>query len=473
MIVLASIFWDFNLPNATTWFFFSGLLAMGFFFKFSRLFCMRNLDVAALFLLVPGLLLLQEARSQPTPAEKEQVLTVTSVVAACSTQIGSPPLTGLGNLARLNRLGPSWTSARLRWYGYLWLLCGSGAFFFRCLLDLALVQRPALAPNLNFGGLAWLAGAMFVCLATVAYRLPEGSAQKAAKDSVQQPPTRGSKVLELAQRPFEETFLLQRTLAVVCHFLVALGLIVVGVRHFQDPAAGMAAAAFYLLLPYTGFYVGQVVHVWPMAVVIWAVVAYPWPLLAGALLGLAAGTIYFPALILPVWISFYWRRGLGRFLFAALFTAALCLVMAWLGDEDPANTVREALNWSAWQPWKVPTTEGFWTGVHWAYRIPVFIAYCAFLLTTFCWPAPKNLAHLLALSAAILIGLQFWYADQGGIFVLWYLPLLLLLTFRPNLSDHRATPLDQDWLTRIIQFLGRLLGRLLGRQPSSPEPVRR
>src|SRR5207249_1552206 len=83
-----------------------------------------------------------------------------------------------------------------------------------------------------------------------------------------------------------------------------------------------------------------------------------------------------------------------------------------------------------------------WTGVQWAYRIPVFIAYAFFVLATAFWPAPKNLAHLLALLAAVLIGLQLWYADHGGIYVLWYLPLLLLLLFRPNLSDRRPPPLE-------------------------------
>ena len=38
-------FLDFNLPNATTWFFFSFLLAMALFFKYSRLLSVRNVDV--------------------------------------------------------------------------------------------------------------------------------------------------------------------------------------------------------------------------------------------------------------------------------------------------------------------------------------------------------------------------------------------------------------------------------------------
>ena len=53
-----SIFLDVNLPNAATWFYFSLLLAVALFFKFSRLLSMRNLDLALIFLPVPGLLLL-------------------------------------------------------------------------------------------------------------------------------------------------------------------------------------------------------------------------------------------------------------------------------------------------------------------------------------------------------------------------------------------------------------------------------
>jgi hypothetical protein len=99
--------------------------------------------------------------------------------------------------------------------------------------------------------------------------------------------------------------------------------------------------------------------------------------------------------------------------------------------------------------------------------MPVFLAYLAFVVTTFFWPAPKNLAHVLALSAAVLIGIQFWFADRGGVYVLWYLPLLLLLVFRPNLTDCRPGPPGDDWLART----GRALGRALRRLFRAPEPA--
>jgi hypothetical protein len=382
-------------------------------------------------------------------------------------------MSGVSALARTTELPPPRTS----WFGYLWLLGGSAYLLLRCLIDLALTRRPALAPNLSFGGMAWLAGAMFICLVAVAFRntdrAPPPAPVAQVKTAPQDDPGKVGKesvALDLAQRPLENWVL--RALAVACHVAVALGLIVMGRWHFQDAASGMAAATFYLLLPYTGQYVGQVHHVWPMALIVWALVLYRYPTFSGMLLGLAAGTIYFPALLLPLWLSFYRGRGSWRFLATFLLTAgaALGVIAAVLYyNGDLAQRFSEALGLSDWQSWKVPTAEGFWTGVHWAYRIPVFIAYLAFVLALAFWPSPKNLAHLIALSAAVFIGIQFWYADQGGVYVLWYLPLYLLMMFRPNLAERFPLPIqrDTDWLYRC----GRALGRLALWVMKPPEPA--
>src|SRR3989442_8743267 len=97
-----SIFLDFNLPNPATWFYFSLLLAVALFFKFSRLLSVRNLDLVLVFLPGPGLLLLLE----------------------------SPPG---------NRLG------------FGWLLVVSLLLLVRCLFDLMLERPPALSPHLSPG----------------------------------------------------------------------------------------------------------------------------------------------------------------------------------------------------------------------------------------------------------------------------------------------------------------------------------
>jgi hypothetical protein len=425
---------EFTLPNATTWSCFSALLAVALFFKFSRLLSMRNWDVVALFLLVPGLLLLRQNGWEPI--------------------------------------------------GYVWLFAGSVYFLARCLMDLTLVQRPALAPNLNFGGLAWMAGTLFICLVAVAVnRDPDRKADHTGKDPLltQEAEKQATKVVEQQAQAnnvptFDTRLWVGRSLAILCHLAICAGLIVVGRRHFQDLHAGMAAATFYLLLPYTALHVEEWHHVWPMAVVVWAVAAYRKPTLAGLLLGLAAGTVYFPLLILPVWWSFYRGRGAGRFVGAFLLTFGLCLsataLILWY-DNALANSIQSLRTLPDWQPWLPPAagTKGFWTGMEWAgaYRMPVFAVCMILTVASAFWPSPKNLAHVLALSAAALVGVQFWYADQGGVYVLWYLPLLLLLVFRPNLSDRRPLPInaDTDWLFRVGRLMLRGAARVV-RLPETP-----
>jgi len=54
------------------------------------------------------------------------------------------------------------------------------------------------------------------------------------------------------------------------------------------------------------------------------------------------------------------------------------------------------------------------------------------VLFTIIWPSSKNLGQLIAVNAMILLGLQYWYADRGGAYVLWYAPLLILMVLRPT-----------------------------------------
>ncbi len=401
---MPDVFLDFQLPNATTWFYFSLLLAIALFFKFRRFLSIRNWDLVSLFALFPGLLLLPHDSTAATQSN--------------------------GGV----------------WAGYLWLICGSAYLFVRCVLDLAIVRRPALAPNLDPGGLTWLGCALFVCLISVALRSPDAEPnQTVGRKSVTQAEVerRVETAAGYVAGP-DAQYWTYRALAIVCHFAVVAGLVMVGWRHFQDVHLGMAAATLYLLLPYTGLYVGQLHHVWPTALLVWALVFYRRPALTGWLLGLATGGgAYFPIVLFPVWWSFYRNRGAARF--AASFGLATVLSLAAIGlylwfRDDLRSSLSSVWEVTDWQAWKEPVTQSFWRGIHWAYRLPVFVLYLTFVILTTFWPMPKNLGHVIALSAANFIGIQFWYADQGGVYVLWYLPILVLLVFRPNLSD-RLPPL--------------------------------
>jgi hypothetical protein len=81
---------------------------------------------------------------------------------------------------------------------------------------------------------------------------------------------------------------------------------------------------------------------------------------------------------------------------------------------------------------------GFWETHEPIFRLPVLAGFVALCGSLALWPAQKNLGTLLSCSAAVMLGTQFWHAHYGGLFMAWYLPLLVLTTFRPNLEDRVA-----------------------------------
>jgi hypothetical protein len=446
--VQPSVFLDFNLPNAATWFYFSLILALALYFQFARPLCVRNLDLLTLFLLAPGLLILQEAHH---------------LLAVGRTERGERELV----------------------LGYGWLLVASAYWLGRAFFDLALVRRPAFTQNLTTAGLAALGIAMFVGQACVAVRVtpdqprtppvghrpaPIAQVQASATAIAQQAPAE-----TIQQAPDEAVrFWVERTLCMACHAAIVVGLLMIGIRHFQDRTAGVGMATLYLLVPYTAFDLGrQLHHVWPTAFLVWAVYCYRRPTAAGWLLGLATGTSLFPVVLFPLWFAFYSRRGSGRFGVAFLTAAAVsvgltALVLWWEGRAGFG--LAAALSLPDWQPWHATTAESIWKGAHWAYRMPLFVLYVALVIAVTVWPHPKNLSHLIALSAALLIGIQFWHPDRGGVYVLWYLPLLLLMVFRPNLAAAEP-PAVEPRSGLVVRLAGAAWRRVRGPRPEPPKEL--
>jgi hypothetical protein len=55
-----------------------------------------------------------------------------------------------------------------------------------------------------------------------------------------------------------------------------------------------------------------------------------------------------------------------------------------------------------------------------------------------------------------MLGTQFWHIQGGGIYMAWYLPLLLLTVFRPNLEDRVAVAtLGESWFAKRRVLLRR------------------
>ena len=127
-------------------------------------------------------------------------------------------------------------------------------------------------------------------------------------------------------------------------------------------------------------------------------------------------------------------------------------VPALLFGGEYTSGIWQTLNLSDWQPWGVGKLEGIWTGVHWAYRLPVFIAFAGLVLGSWIWPTARDFGQLLAANAVLLIGIQFWFADRGGAYVLWFAPLLILMILRPTTTELQPSaqnrPALSGWLRR-------------------------
>lgn len=372
---------------------------------------------------------------------------------------------------------------RAQMIGYIWLFVGGALILIRLLLDPTMVRRPLLEPNLSVGGLTFIGCSLFLFLmANVIVstpteddlRGPRGAQQLMAGElepgedeglSRQGPglwlislfPSLPTSTLlptpkELPPREQQQIgfIVAAKAMAILSHLAVVLGMVVIGYRHFDNVKTGIGAATLYLMLPYTAQMTGRVEHVLPAALLVWAIVYYRKPLTAGLLLGLAAGVIYYPLFLLPLWISFYWQRGLLRFIVGVLSMLAVVVLALAITSSDMASFwLRFQRMFGLWLP-RQDGLQGIWD-LAWypVYRIPVLAGFVALCCSFAIWPAQKNLGTLLSCSAVVMLGTQFWHGFGGGTYMAWYLPLLLLTIMRPNLEDRVAlSVLGEGWFPK-------------------------
>ena len=445
-----------------TWLYLSLVLIVAVFFRFNRVWSLRNLDLGLLLAASPGILLVE-----------------------------NPATEG---------------------WGYSWLFAVTGLFLVRLLADPLLRRRPHLGQNLNSQGSAFLCLASLLLLAVQGVQAPslassaEAEAPPATEASgnsgeetetaavptveptefpaevvetslAESDPARAATALMDAERqdtessaeeidteegdteataevaaasagpvapmlhaPFGIIFEVEeaaaRAVAVFAHLMVVVGLLLVGRNLFGDYQLGLAMATLYLLLPCTAYDVGEVNHVLPSALIVWALLAYRRPMVSGILLGIACGIMFFPVFLLPVWGAYYGRRGILRFGTALLLVASAVATFTALTTTSPDAFFRSTLGTIHLQEFfsfDRPNDSGFWTPELKFYRIPVVVTFFLMLIGLTIWPRRKQLEHLSAYSAAIIVATQFWYPVQGGVYLLWYLPLLLVVVFRPRL----------------------------------------
>ncbi len=514
--------------NPTTWAYVSSLLMIGLYFKFSRFWSVRNLDLILLILLAPGLLLVSAGEELYRKAQVTQAAAATDIkagetvgtndedvesnltpVETVPTSTVDEPVTGappsppadevptedkkrsnvahdpmgeiMSDFAEPVRAVPSaadlqlQTAVRTARFGYLWLFIAGGLLMVRLLLDATMVRRPLLEPNLSPGGLTFLGASLFVFLMGNLIATPVEATAPQARNRpgfalIQELPSVPRNDFDSRPSPTEKAPLenappektqasgaaLSKIVVILAHLAIIVAMIVIGYRHFDNMKMGVGAATLYLMLPYSAEMTGMPQHAVPAAFLMWAVLCYRRPLTAGLFMGVAAAVGYYPLFLLPLWISFYWQRGLKRFVsgvLTMLLTMALLLIFEANSFSDYILHLQAMFGAL---PFRMTDLGGIW-GLGWdpVYRIPMLTAFVALAFSFALWPAQKNLGTLLSCSAAVMLAAQFWHGDGGGLYMAWYLPLLLLTIFRPNLEDRVAlSVLGEGWFPRRRAFNG-------------------
>jgi hypothetical protein len=461
-------------PEPATWVFLSSFLLFGLYFVFHRFWSLRNLDLVLLVLLAPGLMMVYEGRRMrehevhPVSTGKLVRLHMQDNLQVSEPQANPPPVANAPLNGDMKPISPSeeqvalseetWNSKKLEFYGFTFLLAACGLLAIRMLIDPAIVRRPLLEPNLSIGGLCFIGVSLLIfLLANVVTSDPRiqadhgptlGPGYALLNQLPELPTTPEAAAANWQNPPLKNPWLpnLARIIAIVSNLLIVFGIVGVGYWHFDNIKTGIGAATMYLLLPYTAQMTGNVQHALPAALLVLAILSYRLPLVAGLLLGAGAGLVYYPFFLLPLWISFYWHRGLGRLLSGVGISLAVLAVLLLLGGVTAFLDHLQKM-FGLWFP-LMEGLEGIWdSGIPAFFRLPVLVAFIILSLSFSLWPARKTLGTLVCGSAAIMLAAQFWHGYGGGLYMAWFLPPVLLTIFRPNVDDRIATKVVRpNWM---------------------------
>ncbi len=432
---MSQILFHYARLEPPTWVFLSTLLVVGLFLMFHRFWSLRNLDILMVLAFTPGMMLVYEGR--------QQTFRSAAAVVQNGQENGAELVSGV---IENSAASIAWPQERLLYWGFVWLLICSCLTVIRMLLDTTIVRRPLLDPNLSSGGMLFLGTSLLVYLmvnvatsSPVEHRRssPEigpGYVLLSALPHISTTPeltSRTGEVPKLHRSSLRES--LARVIAIGANLTLVFCILAIGYWHFGNFKTGVGAVTFYLLLPYTALMTGGNDHVVPSALLLLALLMYRQPFVAGLFLGCAAGVVYYPFSLLPLWCSFYWQRGIKRF--AGGFSVSIVALVVTMIILHPQNLLQDLSQMFGLKQVAMSGMDGIW-GLGWypIMRIPIIVVFVLLSVSFVVWPAQKNLATLLSCSAAIMAATQFWHGFGGGLYLAWFIPLALLTIFRPNLD---------------------------------------
>lgn len=447
----------------TTWFYISGLLLIATFFRFNRFWSVRNLDIIGIILFAPGLLFIAMGMGPNDTTTTfgylwltvmgffafirmvldcfmirrpllEPNLTSSSLTFACIMLIGFMVANVIINQGeKIDSLGTLRLEQILTMQKEYGMTPGERAAAIRPGYQPFLAMTET-ANRFESPGYAFWESSIFSKTGYVSHS--RESSEGLVFDTEQEQKVKG---------PFNDSngMTLEGTgilaMIILIQLGIVLGIVLIGHCHFGNIRTGIAAAMFYLLLPYVTQMTGSIDHTIPGLLIVLAVLTYRRPLFSGVLLGLAGVLVFYPFFLLPLWGSFYYKRGLFRFLLGALSAILGMSVLLLSSPENLGSYSNQVALMFGWHSMRVPVYDGLWLFCPTIYRIPIIAFFGVFCFGLIIWPTRKNLATLISCSALVMIGVQFWMGNQGGLYMAWYLPLLILTVFRPNLEDRVAS----------------------------------
>jgi len=242
-----------------------------------------------------------------------------------------------------------------------------------------------------------------------------------------------------ALHPELGTWLLMLTLIIGGHLMIVLTFAYIGYRHFGRLQTGIACAALYLFHPYSNQMLGRLDHVLPAALILGSVALYRRPFFAGLCIGTAAALVWYPLWLIPLWCGFYRHKGWIRFLCGAAAALLAFVVLLCFSLSDWGTFGEQLLHMAGKSAFIIfSRPDGFWAAGDMFYRMPILAIFVVVCFGVLWVPSHKHLATLIGGSALLMLGTQFFQLYQGGLYLSWYLPLLILTIFRPNLEDRTA-----------------------------------
>jgi len=259
---------------------------------------------------------------------------------------------------------------------------------------------------------------------------------------------------DLENRKLEVNLLGARVAGAAFHLLCGAALVAMVRRLGGRTADGLFVACAYLILSIAlgrFFVASQVPPATLIAAGLWA---WPIPVLAGVCLGLATAQMWFPVILVPLWIGAYRGRDRLRFGLAYAAVGAVFFGVVLLGPGTPMERLRTAAAQVGARQNPLPQAGSggadptyFWGMFPEAGRAPglvrnalgfTHLALCAAVfIPALLWKRGR-FVRVILISGALLAGTQLWRASHGGEYVGWYLPLALVGLFAPMAFRDRA-----------------------------------